>query len=201
MNRLTLASKNKGKLKEIADLLSDMNIDVITMEEAGFKGDIEETGKTFEENAIIKARTVYDAVKIPVMADDSGLEVDYLNGAPGVCSSRFAGEGAADGDRIKKLLDMMEGVPYNNRNARFVCVIAVIDRYGKLLTVRGECEGFIAEEPAGKGGFGYDPVFFVPEFGCTMAQLEPGVKNRISHRGKALRLMKEMIKNRTGFII
>lgn len=201
MKSLAVATKNSGKLKEIADLLSDLHFDVISMEQAGFKGEIEETGCTFEENAIIKARTVYDATGITTMADDSGLEVDCLNGAPGIYSSRFAGIGASDEDMIKKLLEIMKGVPYNRRNARFVCVIAVVGRYGEVITVRGECKGFIAEVPAGKGGFGYDPVFVVPELGCTMAQLEPGEKNRISHRGKALRLMKEILRKKPDFII
>lgn len=201
MKSLAIATKNSGKLREITDLLSDLHINVISMEEAGFTGDIEETGSTFEENAIIKARTVYEATGITTMADDSGLEVDCLNGAPGIYSSRFAGTGASYEAMIKKLLEMMKGVPYNRRNARFVCAIAVVGRNGEVITVRGECEGFIAEEPAGKRGFGYDPVFVVPELGLTMAQLEPGEKNRISHRGKALRMIKEILKKRPDFII
>jgi XTP/dITP diphosphohydrolase len=201
MGKLAVASKNKGKLKEIAYLLSGLRIDVVSMEEAGFSGEIEETGSTFEENAIIKAKTVRDATGLATIADDSGLEVEYLKGAPGIYSSRFAGHDAHDEDNVKKLLEAMNGVPYCQRNARFVCVIAAIDRYGKCFTVRGECKGFIAEVPAGEGGFGYDPVFVVPEFGCTMAQLKPEDKNRISHRGIALMLMKEKLKKTPGFII
>lgn len=196
-----VASRNRGKLKEIAGFLSDLRICVISMEEAGFCGCIEETGSSFSENAIIKARTVHDATGLAVIADDSGLEVDCLGGKPGVYSSRFAGDKADDGDKISKLLDLLKDVPYDKRNARFVCVIAAVARNGEVLTAHAECKGFIAEEPAGDEGFGYDPVFFVREFGCTMAQLEAEVKNSISHRGKALRLMKKKLESAPEFII
>lgn len=201
MGKLVVASKNKAKFKEIAYLLTELNVELISMHDAGFNGNIEETGNTFEENAILKAKTVHNATGLATIADDSGLEVEYLEGAPGVYSSRFAGDNADDEDRVKKLLEALKGVPPSKRNATFVCVVAAIDRNGQCLTVRGECKGLIAAEPAGQGGFGYDPVFIVPSFCCAMAQLSPEEKNKISHRGIAFRLMKQELKNTPGFII
>lgn len=196
MKKLIVASRNKGKLNEIREILKDFPIEVVSMVEAGISDDIEETGSTFEENARIKARTVHKITGKMVMADDSGLEVDWLNGAPGVYSSRFAGEGASDIDKINKLIGLLEGVPFEKRKARFVCAIAVILQDGELFTVTGTCEGYITEEPRGENGFGYDPVFYLPKYGKTMAQLETSQKNSISHRGKALRMMVEELKKR-----
>jgi XTP/dITP diphosphohydrolase len=194
MRKFIVATRNKGKLKEIKEILAGMSYEVITMEEAGFDKEIEETGQTFEENALLKAQKVYEALGEIVMADDSGLEVDYLNGAPGIYSSRFAGENASDAERIDKLLKMLEGVEIKDRKARFVCSIAVVFSDDLSFVVRGTCEGYIAFKPEGDNGFGYDPVFYIPEYGKTMAQLDSEEKNRISHRGRALNLMLEELK-------
>lgn len=199
MKKFVVATKNKGKLKEIQEILKDMDFEVVSMEEAGVNEDIEEYGSTFEENALIKAKEVHKRTGELVMADDSGLEVDYLNGAPGIYSSRFAGEGASDEDRNNKLLEMLKDVPFENRKARFVCAIAVVLPDSTYFTVRGTFEGYIAFEPVGTNGFGYDPLFFLPEYNKTAAQLESAQKHEISHRGKALKLMVEELKKRLGF--
>lgn len=191
MKRLIAATKNKGKLKEIEEILVGFPLQVASMEQAGFDIDIEENGGTFEENALIKARAVSRLSGEIVMADDSGLAVDYLDGAPGIYSSRFVGEGATDGDKNRKLLDLLQGVPAEKRTARFICAIAVVFPDGRHFTVRGACEGYIGNEPAGTNGFGYDPLLYIPEEGKTMAELASDVKNAISHRGKALRRMAE----------
>ena len=196
MKKFVVATKNKGKLKEIAEILDGLNLEVVSMEQVGVDEDIEEYGSTFEENALIKAKEVYKRTGELVMADDSGLEVDFLNGAPGIYSSRFAGEGASDEDRNNKLLAMLKDVPFENRKARFVCAIAVVLPDGSHFTVRGTCEGYIAFEPIGTNGFGYDPLFFLPEYDKTAAQLEASKKHEISHRGKALKLMLEQLKER-----
>lgn len=189
--RLIAATKNKGKLEEIAQLLSLLPYDVVSMAEVGIDDDIEENGSTFEENALIKANSVWKITGDTVIADDSGLEVDYLGGAPGVYSARYAGEGATDEDKNRKLLEALAGVPADKRAAKFVCVIAVVFPNGNSLAVRGICEGYIATEPAGDNGFGYDPLFYVPEIGLTVAQMEADLKNNISHRGNALRKIEE----------
>lgn len=198
MRKLIAATKNKGKLKEIIEILDNLPYEVISMEQAGISDDIEENGSTFEENALIKAREIYKITGQMVMADDSGLEVDYLGGAPGIYSSRFAGEGATDADKNKKLLSLLDGVPFEKRTARFVCAIAVIFPDGKHFTVRGTCEGFIGFKPEGSNGFGYDPLFFMSEYNMTTAQMSSEQKHKISHRGKALRLMVEELKNKTA---
>lgn len=184
---LIAATKNKGKLDEITQLLARLPCDVISMSEVGIEDDIEENGSTFEENALIKARAVWKVTGGTVIADDSGLEADYLDGAPGIYSARYAGEGATDADRNRKLLDALEGVPADKRTGRFICVVALLFPDGSSLTVRGTCEGYIAAEPVGSNGFGYDPLFYVPEIGLTIAQMEANTKNSISHRGNALR--------------
>ncbi|MCX8129388.1 MAG: XTP/dITP diphosphatase [Clostridia bacterium] len=194
MEEFIVASRNKGKLKEISEILADFPLRVVSMEEIGIDKDIEEYGSTFEENALIKAKEIHSITGNMVMADDSGLEVDFLNGAPGIYSARFAGEGATDEDKNNKLLELLKEVPFEKRNARFVCVIAVVFPDGESFTVRGTCEGYIAFKPEGKNGFGYDPLFYVPEYDMTTAQLAPEEKHRISHRGKALRLMAEKLK-------
>ena len=196
MKKFVVATKNKGKLKEIEEILFGMDLEVVSMEQAGVDEDIEEYGSTFEENALIKAREVHKITGELVMADDSGLEVDFLNGAPGIYSSRFAGEGASDTDRNNKLLELLKDVPFENRKARFVCAIAVILPDGKHFTVRGTFEGYIGLEPVGGNGFGYDPLFFVPEYNKTAAQLEASKKHEISHRGKALKLMLAELRER-----
>jgi len=191
--RIIVATKNRGKLEEIAQLLSGLPYEVISMTDAGVDGDITEDGSTFEENALIKARAVWNATGDTVMADDSGLEVDYLNGAPGIFSARYAGESAKDEDKYRKLLRELSGVPEDQRSARFVCAIALILPDGREIVVRGTCEGYIAGEPAGVGGFGYDPVFYVPGFGMTFAQMDEDLKNSISHRGNALRKVLDIL--------
>ncbi len=196
MKRFVIASKNKGKIKEIEEILAGLPFEVVSMEEVGITEEIEENGSTFEENALIKARNVHAVSGEMVMADDSGLEVDFLNGAPGIYSSRFAGEGASDKDRNDKLLSILEDVPFDKRKARFVCVIAVILADGEEFTVKGTFEGYIGFEPKGNNGFGYDPLFFVPEYNMTSAEMEPSKKHEISHRGRALKLMVEEIKKR-----
>ncbi len=194
MKKLIVATRNKGKLKEIKEIMRDFPFEVISMEAVGLNDDIEENGSTFEENAMIKAREVSGLTGEMVMADDSGLEVDYLNGAPGIYSARFAGPGASDKDKNMKLLGLLEGVPFEKRRARFVCAIAVVFPDGRSFVVRGVCEGIIGYEEKGENGFGYDPLFFVPEFNMTSAEMEPDEKHKISHRGKALRLMTEELK-------
>lgn len=189
MKRFVVASRNRGKLSEIREILKGFDLQIVSMEEVGIFEDIEEYGSTFEENALIKAREICRRTGEMVMADDSGLEVDYLNGAPGIYSARFAGEGASDEDKNNKLLSLLRDVPFEKRSARFVCVIAVVFPDGESFTVKGTCEGFIGLETKGDHGFGYDPLFFMPEYGMTTAQMEPEQKHEVSHRGKALRLM------------
>ena len=199
MKRFIVATKNRGKLKEIREILADFPFEVVSMEEAGIDADIEEYGSTFEENAMIKARDVSGATGEIVMADDSGLEVDYLDGAPGIYSSRFAGEGATDGDKNNKLLRLLKDVPFENRKARFVCVIAVVFPNGSSFSVRGTCEGYIDLKPEGDNGFGYDPLFFMQDYNMTMAQMKTEDKNKVSHRGKALGLMVDELKRQLVF--
>jgi XTP/dITP diphosphohydrolase len=189
--RLIAATKNKGKLEEITQLLAQFPYEIVSMEQIGIVDNIEENGSTFEENALIKAKSIWKVTGETVIADDSGLEVDYLDGAPGIYSARYAGEGAADADKNRKLLDAMEGVPADKRTARFVCAIAVVFADGTSVSVRGVCEGYIVTKPSGSNGFGYDPLFCVPEFGMTIAQMDSDIKNSISHRGNALRKIVE----------
>jgi len=189
MKKFIVATKNKGKLNEISEILADFPYDVVSMEQVGIDDDIEETGKTFEENALIKALEINKLTGQIVIADDSGLEVDFLDGAPGIYSARFAGEGATDQDKNNKLLSLLKDVPFEKRTARFVCVIAVVFADGSNFTVRGTCEGHIAFAPEGTNGFGYDPIFYVPEYSMTTAKMTSEMKHQISHRGKALRQM------------
>jgi XTP/dITP diphosphohydrolase len=190
-----VASKNKNKLNEIISILDDMPFNVISMEDAGFCDDIVENGSTFEENSIIKAQAIFSKVGGIVMADDSGLEIDFLGGAPGIFSARYAGEGATDTDRINKVLTLMNGVSKEDRTARFVCSICVIIDNNTHFTVRGTCEGLILNQPVGANGFGYDPIFFIPEYNVSMAELTSSQKNKISHRAVALDKMKKKFKN------
>lgn len=194
MRQFIVATRNRGKLGEIREILGGLPIEVISMEEAGIFQEIEEYGTTFEENALIKAREVRRLTGQLVIADDSGLSVDYLNGEPGVFSSRFAGVGASDSDKNNKLLELLKGVPFEKRSAQFVCVIAVILAENSFFTVKGTCDGYINTEPVGDNGFGYDPLFYMPEFGMTTAQMAADQKNTISHRGKALVKMVEELK-------
>ena len=193
MDRIIFASGNQGKLREIREILSDIGIEVISMKDAGITADIDENGTTFEENAIIKAKTIHQLTGEAVMADDSGLEIDYLNKEPGVLSARYMGEDTSYHIKNMALVERLAGVPDEQRTARFVCVIALALSNGEVLTTRGDFEGRIGYEEKGKNGFGYDPIFYVPEYGCSSAELSPEQKNAISHRGQALRKMKEKI--------
>ena len=186
--KLVLATQNKGKVREIAAALVSADIEVLSLDDFPQVGDIEEDGATFLENAIKKARVTASLTSLLALADDSGLEVDHLQGAPGVYSARFAGPVKSDQANNEKLLSLLEGVPPEKRTARFQCVMAIAHPDGQLHTVQGTCAGIIANEPKGDMGFGYDPLFFLPEYGKTFAQLELPLKNRISHRGQALAL-------------
>ena len=192
--KLILATSNKDKAREIAEILDGTPFVVTTMKEEGFDPDIVEDGKTFEENALIKARAVHAlASGAYVMADDSGLCIDALDGAPGIYSARFCGEDSTYPEKFAKIFEMLKDVPEEKRTAKFVCSIAVVRPDGSEFTVRGEICGILHEKPMGDGGFGYDPIFYVPEFGMTTAQMTKEQKNSISHRGKALRMIKEEI--------
>jgi len=184
--QLFIATKNKGKIEEIKFCLRDINDDIKSFLDFPRIPEIDETGKTFEENALLKAKQVYDIVKIPVIADDSGLEVNYLNGAPGVFSSRFAGANASDDDNCKKLLVKLKDLPPSQRKAKFVCIIVYYNGAEKKV-FEGECRGQIINSKRGTGGFGYDPLFVPDGYDQTYAELEPKVKNEISHRGRALK--------------
>ena len=193
MDRIIFATGNEGKLREIRDILADLGIEVVSMKAAGITADIVEDGKTLGENAIIKVKAIHELTGEMVMADDSGLEIDYLNKEPGVYSARYMGEDTSYHIKNMNLVERLAGVPDELRTARFVCAIALITKEGQILTTKGNFEGRIGYEEKGENGFGYDPIFYVPEFGCYSAELSPEQKNAISHRGKALRLMKEEI--------
>ncbi len=182
--KMVLASKNPKKMKEMNEILSGMGVEVCLQSDVGIDIDVEETGTTFEENSLLKAKAVMEASGLPAIADDSGLCVDALNGAPGVYSARYGGEGLDDTGRYRLLLaNMPRGAA---RTAKFVSVITCCFPGGEVLTARGECPGTIAFAPMGEGGFGYDPVFFLPKLKKTFAQLAPEEKNAVSHRGRAL---------------
>lgn len=194
--RIIFATSNEGKMKEIRHILGDLGVEILSMKEAGIDIDIVEDGTTFEENAIIKAKAIMELTGETVLADDSGLEVDYMNKEPGVYSARFLGEDTSYNIKNQYIIDKLEDVTGKERSARFVCVIACAFPDGKIVTKRATVEGLIAKEAAGEGGFGYDPIFFLPEFNCTAAQLSMEEKNQISHRGKALASMKEVIRSK-----
>ena len=194
--KLIIATSNKDKVREIGEILKDTPFTAVSMHEEGLDPDIVEDGKTFEENALIKARAVHGlAENCYVMADDSGLCIDALDGAPGIYSARFCGEDSTYPEKFAKIFEMLKDVPEEKRTAKFVCSIAVVRPDGTDFTVRGEVCGILHEKPAGDGGFGYDPIFYVPEFGMTTAQMTKEQKNSISHRGKALRAMAEKLKS------
>lgn len=192
--RLIFATGNEGKMREIRAIMEDTYPEIVSMKEAGIRVDIEEDGKTYEENALLKARAVAALTGELVLADDSGLEIDYLGKAPGVYSARYLGEDTSYRVKNADLIGRLEGVPDEERTARFVCAIAAVLPDGREKTVRATIEGRIGYEEKGSNGFGYDPIFYVPEFGKTTAELTEEEKNRVSHRGKALRLMKEELK-------
>ena len=191
--RLLIATNNVGKVREYAELLAGSGFDLFRLADVGLDNEVEETGATFTENASLKARAYGLASGLLTLADDSGLEVDALGGAPGVHSARYAGPGATDADRIRKLLAALDGVPWEKRTANFRCIIALSWPDGHLETFEGRCDGVIAFEPKGTNGFGFDPVFYMPEYNCTMAELPMDIKNRISHRGRAAALVCERL--------
>lgn len=196
MTKIVFATGNKDKMREIREIMQDMNVEVISMKDAGITVDIVEDGKTFEENALIKARTVAAYTDAIVLADDSGLEIDYLNKEPGVYSARYLGEDTSYTIKNRALLDRLEGVEKEKRTARFVCAIAAVLPDKTELVTRQTMEGYIGDEPEGENGFGYDPIFYLDEFGCSSAALSREQKNAISHRGKGLRAMKELLRAR-----
>ena len=196
--RIVFATGNAGKIKEIRMIMEDTGMEVVSMKDAGIRVDIEENGQSYEENALIKARAVAAFTKDIVMADDSGLEIDYLNGEPGVYSARYMGEDTSYEIKNWNLIHRLDGVPEEKRTARFVAVIAGVLPDGRAVTTRGTMEGFIAYEPAGAGGFGYDPILMLKEYGMTSAEITMEQKNEISHRGKGLRAMKEVLKKEIG---
>ena len=193
-NRIVVASRNKGKLIEIKEMLKDTDIEVVSVDDFYGIPRLVEDGQTFEENALCKARAISQILNMTALADDSGLEVDFLKGLPGVKSARFAGEHANDEENNKKLLRLLEGVPFEDRKARFRCVIAMVCSDGREYKTEGFCDGYITLEPRGSNGFGYDPIFWIPEFNMTFGEMEPGIKNNISHRAKALSEMVKIIK-------
>lgn len=193
MKRAILASGNAHKLEEIQDVLKDFNYELVTMKSLGFTEEIVEDGDTFEANSLIKAKAVQKALGGVVIADDSGLEVDYLNGAPGVYSARYAGEHCSYEDNNTKLLQALEGVEDEQRTARFVTVITMLFEDGSTIVTRGEVEGQIGHKRVGTNGFGYDPLFIVPELNKTFAELLPEEKNAMSHRSRALVKLKERL--------
>lgn len=197
--KILVATHNKGKLREYAELLANLPVEWVSLADVGIEEEVNETGETFEENARLKAIAYARQSGLLTLADDSGLEVEALGGAPGVQSARYAGPGASDQDRYRLLLANLEGVPDEDRRARFVCVIAVATPEGDVITAEGYRGGYILREAHGENGFGYDPVFWIPGFRVTMAELEPEMKNRISHRAqavKAIRLeLEKLIRN------
>ena len=191
MKKIIFATGNAGKMKEIREILKDLDAEVLSMKEAGVEAEIVEDGKTFEENAVIKAKTVCKLTGEIALADDSGLEIDYLNKEPGIYSARYMGEDTSYRIKNANLIERLEGVPDEKRTARLVCAIAAAFPDGTVKTVRGTMEGRIGYEETGENGFGYDPIFYLPEYGCSSAELSMEEKNKISHRGKALRAIKE----------
>jgi len=203
VDKIIFATGNEHKMVEIRMILEDLGAEILSQREAGIQEDVVEDGTTFEENALIKAvRIAKAARRLPgfgeavILADDSGLEIDYLNKEPGIYSARYMGEDTSYDIKNQTLIDRLEGVPDEQRTARFVCAIAAVFPDGSSQVVRGTMEGIIGYEIAGENGFGYDPIFFLPEYGCTSAQLEPEKKNELSHRGEGLRKMRAILERR-----
>ena len=193
MRRLIFATGNEHKMVEIREILGELPVEILSMKDVGIKADIVENGNTFEENALIKAKEVCKLAGEMVLADDSGLEIDYLNGEPGIYSARYMGEDTSYHIKNQNLIDRLEGVPDEKRTARFVCAIAAAFPDGRSFVVRGTIEGIIGYEERGTNGFGYDPIFYLPERGVSTAEIPPEEKNSISHSGNALRKMKEIL--------
>lgn len=200
--RIVFATGNKNKMREIREILGGLGMEILSMKEAGVDGDIVENGTSFTENSMIKAKAVHEMIREKsseearetiVLADDSGLEVDYLNGEPGIYSARYMGEDTSYTIKNNKIIERLEGVPDEERTARFVCAISAVLPDGKTYSCQGTMEGRIGYKIAGENGFGYDPIFFLPEFGKTSAEISPEEKNSISHRGKALREMAKLL--------
>ena len=196
MDRIILATGNKDKLKEVREILGKKSVSVVSMKEAGFDQEIEENGSTFAENAVIKAKAVCAASGETAMADDSGLVIDALGGMPGIYSARYLGHETPYPEKNAKILAMLSDVPEEKRTARYVCAIACVFPDGRTLLAEETMEGRIAREPAGSNGFGYDPIFYVPEAGKTAAEMSPEEKHAVSHRGKALRKMEALLGER-----
>lgn len=192
---IIVASNNANKVREIKEVLSDFPFEIKSLKEAGIDVDVDETGSTFHENAYIKASEVYKIAKGAItLADDSGLSVDTLNGAPGVYSARFAGEHGNDKKNNDKLLSLLKGKKMDERKAKFVCALVLMIDEKNVISVQGEVEGYIGFEEKGKDGFGYDPLFYIPEYKKTFAEMSPEMKNSMSHRGKALELLRNKMK-------
>ena len=198
--KLLLATNNTGKIKEFRSLLQGIPFELVTPKEIGIVMDVDETGATYRENARLKACALAAQSGLLTMADDSGIEVDALQGEPGVTSARYAGENASDAERVNFLLSKLKDVPLEKRTARFYCVIAIAKPDGTVQFCDGECKGTITMKPAGITGFGYDPVFYLPEFGKTMAELQADVKNRVSHRARAAQKAKLLLLEIAGTV-
>lgn len=194
--KIIFATGNQDKMKEIRMILSDLDVEILSMKEAGISLDIVEDGTTFEENAMIKAKAVAQYTDAIVLADDSGLEIDYLGKEPGIYSARYMGEDTSYTVKNQNLLDRLAGVPKEQRTARFVCAIAAVMPDKETEVVRETIEGYIGYEPQGENGFGYDPIFYVDEYNCSTASLPPEKKNELSHRGKALRAISEILRGK-----
>lgn len=198
MQKLLIATHNQGKLREFRQLLTDLDLEVTDLDAVGITHDVEETGTTFAENAILKARAYAEMTGLLTWSDDSGLEVDALDGRPGVYSARYGGPGLTSEDRYKLLLEELRAYPRDTWTARFRCVVALVLPNGELHQVDDTLEGIITDQPAGSHGFGYDPVFYLPEYQATLAELTPDIKNQISHRGKASRHAKQLLRQLLG---
>ena len=196
MRKIIFATGNENKMKEIRQILGDMDVEILSMKQAGISADIVEDGTTFEENAVIKAKAIAEMTQEIVLADDSGLEIDYINKEPGIYSAIYMGEDTSYDIKNQALIDKLDGVPKEQRTARFVCAIGAVLPNKETLVVRETMEGYIGYEIAGENGFGYDPIFYLDEFGCSSAALSREQKNAISHRGKALRAMKDILLER-----
>jgi len=193
LNTIVLATQNRDKREELQEALSEFTVKILSLNDFPFIGEIEEVGKTLLENSMIKAKTVHNLTQLPVIADDTGLEVEALNGAPGIYSARYAGEDVTYEDNVNKLLAEMENIPLENRKAQFRTVISFVDKDRELWT-EGRIKGIIGESAKGKNGFGYDPVFFVPELEKTFSELSIGEKNKISHRGLAMKKFRILLR-------
>ena len=193
IEKMIFATGNEGKMREVRMILGDLGAEILSLKEAGIQTEAEENGTTFEENAVIKAKEIMEKTGALVLADDSGLEVDALNGEPGIYSARYMGHETSYHIKNKNLIERLEGKTGEERSARFVCAIAACFPDGRVLTTRGTMEGQIGYEEKGENGFGYDPIFYLPEYQCYSGELPLEEKNKLSHRGKALRLMKEQL--------